>query len=109
MYALLLESIGVYHAENGLIRATLPVQVLHFNSKGTLDPTLSTCLVDWGAGYRLHQQTIRPLVLARIFQLAIFLPRNLGDTLEIEGKISRIGKTLVSPQSLSASEMQRAY
>lgn len=39
--SLILKVITIYHAENGIICATMPVEALDSNSKGTLRVTLS--------------------------------------------------------------------
>ncbi|CAI7608345.1 unnamed protein product [Penicillium manginii] len=83
IYSLLLESIEIYHAEHGIIHATLPVRALHVNSKGTLHGTLSACVVDWAAGMAIASTGHQVTGVTK-----------LGDTLEIQGKIGKIGKTL---------------
>ncbi|KAJ5088025.1 hypothetical protein N7456_011641 [Penicillium angulare] len=94
IYALLLEGINIYHAENGLIRATLPVQPLHVNSKGTLHGTLSACVIDWAAGMAIASTGHTATGVSTDLSVSYLSTAKLGDTLEIECKISKIGKTL---------------
>jgi acyl-coenzyme A thioesterase 13 len=94
IYSLLLESIEIYHAEHGIIHATLPVRALHVNSKGTLHGTLSACVVDWAAGMAIASTGHQVTGVSTDLSVSYLSTAKLGDTLEIQGKIGKIGKTL---------------
>lgn len=94
IYSLLLDGINIYHAENGLIRATLPIKSLHVNSKGTLHGTLSACVVDWAAGMAIASTGHNATGVSTDLSISYLSTAKEGETLEIEGKIGKIGKTL---------------
>lgn len=94
IYNLLLDEISIYHAENGLIRATLPLRQLHVNSKGTLHGTLSACVVDWAAGMAIASTGRNATGVSTDLSVSYLSTAKIGDILEIEGKILKIGKTL---------------
>lgn len=94
IYSLLLEGIDIYHAENGQIRATLPVQALHVNSKGSLHGTLSACVVDWVAGMAIASTGQTATGVSTDLSVSYLATAKLGDILEIEGQVSKLGKTL---------------
>lgn len=94
IYALLLEGVEIYHAENGTIRATLPVKPLHSNSKSTIHGTLSACVVDWAAGMAIASTGHTATGVSTDLSVSYLSTAKTGDVLEIEGKILKIGKTL---------------
>ncbi|OJJ61026.1 hypothetical protein ASPSYDRAFT_42865 [Aspergillus sydowii CBS 593.65] len=94
IYSLLLEKIDIYYAENGLVRARLPIQPLHVNSKGTLHGTLSACLVDWAAGMAIASTGPSTTGVSTDLSVSYLSTAKAGDILEIEGRALKIGKTL---------------
>lgn len=94
IYSLLLERINIYLAQNGTIRATLPVQALHVNSKGTLHGTLSACVVDWAAGMAIASTGQNATGVSTDLSISYLATAKEGDVLEIEGHVLKIGNTL---------------
>lgn len=94
IYSLLLETIEIYYAENGLVRARLPIQSLHVNSKGTLHGTLSACVVDWAAGMAIASTGLSATGVSTDLSVSYLSTAKAGDILEIEGRVSKLGKTL---------------
>lgn len=94
IYALLLDGIDVYYAEHGVIRATLPVQSPHVNSKESLHGTLSACVVDWAAGMAIASTGLDITGVSTDLSVSYLSKAQLGENLEIEGRILKIGRTL---------------
>lgn len=94
IYALLLEHIDLYHAEPGLIRARLPINSLHSNSKGTLHGTLSACVVDWAAGMAIASHGATSTGVSTDLSVSYLSTAKEGDVVEIEGRTGKVGKTL---------------
>ena len=94
IYALLLDGIDIHYAEHGVVRATLPVQSLHVNSKNSVHGTLSACVVDWAAGMGIASTGLDVTGISTDLSVWYVSKAQLGDILEIEGKILKIGKTL---------------
>ncbi|KAJ5626430.1 hypothetical protein N7528_003857 [Penicillium herquei] len=87
IYALLLDGVDIYYAEHGVVRATLPVQALHVNSKNSLHGTLSACVIDWAAGMVIASTGLDVTGVSTDLSVTYLSKAELGDVLEIEGKI----------------------
>lgn len=94
IYSLLLDQIDIYHAEPGLIRARLPVDSVHVNSKGSLHGTLSACVVDWAAGMAIASHGLSTTGVSTDLSVSYLSTAKLGEILDIEGRTGKLGKTL---------------
>ncbi|KAL4946069.1 hypothetical protein BDV06DRAFT_235619 [Aspergillus oleicola] len=96
IYALLLENLSLVSATPGHITASLTVQPLHANSKGTLHGTASACLVDWAAGMAIASQGEAYTYTGVSTDLSVSYmgTAKVGDVLLVEGRALKIGGTL---------------
>jgi hypothetical protein len=68
--------------------------LLYVNSKNTVHGTLSACVVDWAAGMAIASTGLDVTGVSTDLSVSYLSKAQLGDILEIEGKILKIGKTL---------------
>lgn len=94
IYSFLLNRVEIYHAEPGLIRAKLPIEAHHVNSKGTLHGVLSSCLVDWVGGMAVASHGRQSTGLSTDLHVSFTAGAKEGDILVVEGRTAQIGKTL---------------
>lgn len=94
IYSLLLDKIDIYHAEPGLVRARLPVDGVHINSKGSLHGTLSACVVDWAAGMAIASHGLSTTGVSTDLSVSYLSTAKVGEVLDIEGRTGKLGKTL---------------
>ncbi|KAL4964863.1 PaaI family thioesterase [Aspergillus stella-maris] len=96
IYALLLADLTLLSATPGTITATLPLEPLHCNSKGTLHGTASACLVDWAAGMAIASQGEGHTYTGVSTDLSVSYlgTAKVGDVLVVEGRALKIGGTL---------------
>ncbi|KAL4947732.1 thioesterase family protein [Aspergillus filifer] len=96
IYALLLADLALVSATPGTITASLSIQPLHCNSKGTLHGTASACLVDWAAGMAIASQGEGYTYTGVSTDLSVSYlgTARVGDVLVVEGRALKIGGTL---------------
>lgn len=94
IYAFLLDEATIYEAETGVIRATLRVNKKQINSKGTLHGTFSACVLDWAGGLAIATHGLQSTGLSTDMHISYVSTAKEGEELEIEGRTSRVGRTL---------------
>jgi len=95
IYTHLLSTITLTSATPGTITARLPLLPLHLNSKGTLHGTVSTCLVDWAGGMAIVSTGRDKTGVSTDLHTSFVSSAKEGDVLMIEGRVSRVGGTMV--------------
>lgn len=94
IYQFLLSDIEIIGANAGSITAQLKVGKQHLNSKGTLHGTVSACLTDWAGGLAVASSGLEKTGVSTDIHTTYISTAKEGDTLEIIGKASKVGKTL---------------
>ncbi|KAE8144356.1 Thioesterase/thiol ester dehydrase-isomerase [Aspergillus avenaceus] len=94
IYAFLLDDVDVYNAGNGYIHARLSVTPLHLNSKGTLHGVFSACVTDWAGGLSIASCGLDSTGVSTDIHINYLSTAAAGDCLEIEGRATKVGKTL---------------
>lgn len=94
IYEFLLGDIAIVAAEPGRIVAVLPVAPVHLNSKGTLHGSVSTCLTDWAGGLAIRSTGAPATGLSTDIHTTFVSTARIGDSLEIEGRATKVGASL---------------
>lgn len=94
IYQFLLSDIDIVVADTGFITAQLKVGKQHLNSKGTLHGTISACLIDWAGGLAVASSGLEKTGVSTDIHATYISTAKEGDTLEIIGKATKVGKTL---------------
>jgi acyl-coenzyme A thioesterase 13 len=101
IYTYLLEKVELYHAEPaGIIRARLHVSSQHVNSKNILHGTVSACVVDWAGGLAIaaahdgQRARTTNTGVSTDMHISFIGAAKEGDLLEIEGRITKLGRNL---------------
>ncbi|KAK1727646.1 hypothetical protein CaCOL14_004982 [Colletotrichum acutatum] len=83
------------HASKGLIIARLPVTANHLNSSGSIHGSVSATIVDWAGGLAIAAWDLREATGVSVdINISYLSGAKLGDEIEIEGKIEKVGGSL---------------
>ncbi len=74
--------------------ARLPVGAHLLNSKGGLHGSVSATIVDWAGGMAIASTGLEKTGVSTDIHVSYVSAAKLGDTLTIEGNVSRVGKNL---------------
>ena len=94
IYRLLLDNIELKSASNGTVVAHLKVDASHLNSKGGLHGVVSACIVDWAGGMAIASTGREKTGVSTDMHVTYVSSAKEGDTLEIEGKVNKVGRML---------------
>lgn len=94
IYKILLEDVEIVSATNGSLTARLKVVPVHLNSKGTLHGTVSASLTDWAGGLAIASTGLQKTGVSTDIHTTYISTAKEGDILEIEGRTSKVGRTL---------------
>lgn len=94
VYAFLLNDIELVSATSGSIVARLPLTDSHINAKGGVHGTVSACLVDWAGGMAIASTGSEKTGVSTDIHISYVASAKAGDTLEIECKASKVGRTM---------------
>jgi acyl-coenzyme A thioesterase 13 len=94
IYDFLLKDIVLVSATKDSMIATLTVGPQHLNSKGGLHGTVSECLIDWAGGLAIAASGLDYTGVSVHIDANFVSTAKLGDELEVEGKVLRIGGSL---------------
>ncbi|KAA8641841.1 hypothetical protein EYZ11_011253 [Aspergillus tanneri] len=94
IYAFLLDEAEIYEAQPGVIRASVRVNKKQINSKGTLHGSFSACVLDWAGGLAIASHGLESTGLSTDMHVSYVSTAKEGDKLEIEGRTSRVGRSL---------------
>jgi acyl-coenzyme A thioesterase 13 len=94
IYAFLLDQVSFVSATSGTIVAQLPLGKNHVNSKGGLHGAVSATLVDWAGGMAIASTGAEKSGVSTDIHISYLNPAKVGDTLTIEGKVSKHGRSL---------------
>lgn len=94
IYNILLEDVEIRSATMGTVTAYLRVIPVHLNSKGTLHGTVIAALTDWAGGLAITSMGRTNTGLSTDIHTTFVSTAKLGESLEIEGRVSRAGRML---------------
>ena len=94
IYTFLLKDVQLISASNGNVLATLQVQPVHMNSKGTLHGTVSACITDCFGGLVVASTGLEKTGVSTDIHTTYVSTAKPGDTLEIEAKANKVGRSL---------------
>lgn len=94
IYIFLLQEVAIKSASDGHVKATLAVESVHTNSKGTLHGTVSACIVDCFGGLAVASTGADYTGVSTDIHTTYVSTAKQGDFLEIEAKASKVGRTL---------------
>ncbi|KAL2126991.1 hypothetical protein VTI74DRAFT_11501 [Chaetomium olivicolor] len=83
------------HARKGLFTARLRLGVQHLNSAGGIHGSVSATLVDWAGGLAIAAWDLRSATGVSVdINISYLSSARLGDEVEIEGRVERVGGNL---------------
>lgn len=95
IYQFLLEDIKLIHASKGVVRARLPLTKNHVNAHGGIHGSVSATIVDWVGGMAIAAWEKRTKTgVSTDIHITYQTSAKEGDTIEIEGRASKVGGTL---------------
>ena len=94
VYSFFFSDIKIIDAQEGAIRAQLLVGPNHINSKGSLHGSVSATIVDWAGGLAIATYGLEKTGLSTDIHITYVSTAKEGDILGIEGKVSKLGRTL---------------
>jgi acyl-coenzyme A thioesterase 13 len=95
IYHFLLEDIKFTYASKGVVRARLPLTNNHVNSHGGIHGSVSATLIDWVGGIAIAAWDNRTKTgVSTDIHISYQSPAGVGDTIEIEGRASKVGGSL---------------
>ena len=94
IYTLLLQEINIKSASEGHVKATLTVEEVHTNSRGTLHGTVSACIIDCFGGLAIASTGVDKTGVSTDIHTTYVSTAKQGDVLEIEAKASKVGGSL---------------
>ncbi|KAJ5919007.1 hypothetical protein N7466_009950 [Penicillium verhagenii] len=94
IYEFLLDTIEIYEAERGVVRARLQVSPRQLNSKGTLHGAFSACVTDWAGGMAIASHGLDSTGVSTDIHVNYLSTATEGDWLEIESRANKVGKSL---------------
>ena len=94
VYKFFFEKIELVSAEHGSIVAKLPVTENLLNSKQGLHGSVSATIVDWAGGIAIASTGMEQTGVSTDIHVSYVSAAKLGDTLTIEGKVSKLGRNL---------------
>jgi acyl-coenzyme A thioesterase 13 len=74
--------------------AELPVSANLLNSKGSLHGSVSATIVDWAGGMAIASTGLEKTGLSTDIHVSYVSTAKLGDTLTIEGSVSKVGRNM---------------
>ena len=101
IYAMLFSppALRLTHASKGLVVARLSIGAAHLNSSGSLHGSVSATVVDWAGGLAIAAWDRRDATGVSVDLHVSFLSgARLGDEVEIEGRVDRVGGNLAFTQ-----------
>ena len=94
IYTFLLKDIELVSASHGSVKAYLEVKEVHINSKGRLHGVVSTCITDSFGGLAIATTGLEKTGVSTDIHTTYVSAAKIGDTLEIEAKANKIGRSL---------------
>lgn len=94
VYKFFFSDIELISASNGTMVARLPVAAHLLNSKGGLHGSVSATIVDWAGGMAIASTGMEKTGVSTDIHVSYVSTAKLGDTLTIEGNVSRVGKNM---------------
>jgi acyl-coenzyme A thioesterase 13 len=95
IYQFLLEDIKLTYASKGVVRAQLPLTKNHINAHGGVHGSVSATLIDWVGGLAIAAWDNRTKTgVSTDIHISYQSSAKDGDTIEIEGRASKVGGTL---------------
>jgi acyl-coenzyme A thioesterase 13 len=95
IYAFLLADIQIVHASKGVVRARLPLTNNHVNFHRDIHGSVSATLIDWVGGLAIAAWDNRDKTgVSTDIHISYQSSAKEGDTIEIEGRASKVGGTL---------------
>lgn len=94
VYQFFLCKIEIISAENGSMLAKLPVTENLLNSKSGLHGSVSATIVDWAGGMAIASTGMEKTGVSTDIHVSYVSSAKLGDTLTIEGRVSKVGRNL---------------
>jgi acyl-coenzyme A thioesterase 13 len=94
IYDFLLQDIVLISATKDSMKASLRVGTQHLNSKGGFHGSVSETLVDWAGGLAIAAAGLDQTGVSVHIDVNFVSTAKLGDELEVEGKVLRLGGTL---------------
>lgn len=94
VYTFFFSDIAIFYAEKGMIKARLRLGHNHINSKGSLHGSVSATLVDWAGGLAIATYGLEKTGLSTDIHVTYVSTAKEGETIEIEGRASKVGRTL---------------
>ncbi|KAL2194623.1 HotDog domain-containing protein [Corynascus similis CBS 632.67] len=83
------------HARKGLFTARLLLAAQHLNSAGGIHGSVSATLVDWAGGLAIAAWDLRAATGVSVdINISYLSSARLGDEVEIEGRVERVGSNL---------------
>jgi acyl-coenzyme A thioesterase 13 len=90
----LLSDVDIVSAVNGCVVSRLALQPIHLNSKKILHGSVSATIVDWAGGMALASTGLDKTGVSTDIHVSYVSAAREGDTIEIEARVSRVGKNL---------------
>ncbi|CAE6997411.1 hypothetical protein CFE70_000480 [Pyrenophora teres f. teres 0-1] len=95
IYQFLLDDIKLTYASKGVVRAQLLLTKNHVNTHGSIHGSVSATLIDWVGGVAIAAWDNRSKAgVSTDIHISYVSGAKVGDTVEIEGKASKVGGTL---------------
>lgn len=94
IYDLLLGNLDILSASQGVIQASLHLDDIHLNSKGTLNGAVSACLCDWAGSMAIASYGLEQTGVSTDLHVTYVSSAQQGDLLHVEGKASKVGSSL---------------
>ncbi|KAK0649994.1 thioesterase family protein [Cercophora newfieldiana] len=83
------------HASRGRFTARLTLREQHLNSAGGIHGSVSATIVDWAGGLAIAAWDLRGATGVSVdINISYLSSARLGDEVEIEGKVERVGSNL---------------
>jgi acyl-coenzyme A thioesterase 13 len=94
VYSFFFSEIRIVSASHGTMLAELPVSANLLNSKGSLHGSVSATIVDWAGGMAIASTGLEKTGLSTDIHVSYVSTAKLGDTLTIEGSVSKVGRNM---------------
>lgn len=94
VYTFFFTDIRIVSASHGNMTAELPVSANLLNSKGGLHGSVSATIVDWAGGMAIASTGLEKTGVSTDIHVSYVSSAKLGDTLTIEGNISKLGRNM---------------
>ena len=94
IYNFLLSDMQLNDATDGYLLASLEVDSVHLNSKGTLHGTVSACIIDCTGGLAIAATGRDQTGLSTDIHVTYLSTAKVGDVLRIEARANKVGVSL---------------